>query len=31
MGLMRKGKIRNKYIRSTVNVEQLEMKMRGAG
>ena len=26
--VMRKGKIKNKYIRSTVKVEWLEMKMR---
>ena len=28
MGVTRKDKIRNEYIRSTVKVEQLEMKMR---
>ena len=28
MGVMRKNKIRNKYIRSTVKVERLGMKMR---
>ena len=28
MGITRKDKIRNKYIRSTVKVKRLEMKMR---
>ena len=28
MGVMRKGKIRNEYIRGTVKIEQLGMKMR---
>ena len=28
MGVTRKGQIRNEYIRSTVKVERLEMKMR---
>ena len=28
MGVMRKDKIRNKYIRSTVKVKRLGMKMR---
>ena len=28
MGVMRKDKIRNKYIRSTVKVERLRMKIR---
>ena len=28
MGVMSKDKIRNKYIRGTVKVERLEMKMR---
>ena len=28
MGMTRKDKIRNEYIRGTVKVEQLEMKMR---
>ena len=31
MGVTRKDKIRNEYIRSTVKVERLGMKMRGAG
>ena len=31
MGVTRKDKIRNEYIRSTVKVEQLGMKMREAG
>ena len=30
MGVMRKDKIRNEYIRSIVKVEHLEMKMREA-
>ena len=28
MGVMRKDKVRNEYIRSTIKVEQLGMKMR---
>ena len=31
MGVMRKDKIRNEYIRGTVKVERLGMKMREAG
>ena len=31
MGVTRKDKIRNEYIRSTVKVERLGMKMWGAG
>ena len=31
MGVTRKDKIKNKYIRGTVKVEQLGMKMKEAG
>ena len=31
MGVTRKDKIRNEYIRGTIKVERLEVKMRRAG